>query len=215
MSESSPALPERPLHVERVPLSLAREACQKWHYTQTLPTAGAYAFGVWENGTFIGAVVFGAGTARLMPAKYGLLPSECLELTRVALDEHVAPVSQIVAQCLKALREACPALRLVYSYADPEQGHRGGIYQALNFIYTGSSNAQRELVIEGKHVHKRTASSRWGTASVPRLRELTGLCVKYGPKKWKHVYLLPVGKSIRRAVEAARKPYPKPALCAA
>ncbi|WP_449441465.1 Mom family adenine methylcarbamoylation protein [Serratia entomophila] len=49
----------------------------------------------------------------------------------------MSPVSQILAKAIKFLSAVCPGLRLIVSYADKDQNHHGGIYQATNWIYEG------------------------------------------------------------------------------
>lgn len=184
-------------------------ACRTWHYSRKMPAGKLVTIGVWEGGKFIGAVVFGRGANNNIGARYRLGQTEVCELVRVALKGHGAPVSKIVAVAVKLLRRQSPGLRLIVSYADPEQGHVGTIYQAMGWLYAGQSQAQRELVINGADVHKRSAGSRYGTASPARLRALTGLPVDYGPKRWKHLYLMPLDAAMRSAVEPLRQPYPK------
>ena len=42
------------------------------------------------------------------------------------------------------------------SYADPEQGHTGVIYQAANFKYEGTTSTGQSLIVDGKPFHIRT-----------------------------------------------------------
>lgn len=187
----------------------AAYACKTWHYSGCVPAGKLVKIGVWENGRFIGCVIFGRGANNNIGSKYRLGQTEVCELVRIALRAHEAPVSRIVSLALKLLRRQSPGLRLVVSYADPEQGHVGGIYQAGNWIYTGPSQAQRELVIGGVDVHKRSAGSRYGTASPARIQALTGKPVEYGPVRWKHTYLMPMDKAMRAATAQLSRPYPK------
>jgi len=187
----------------------ASYACRTWHYSRTVPAGKLVKIGVWESGKFIGAVVFGRGANNHIGSKYGLAQTEVCELVRVALTKHETPVSRIAALAVRMLRSNSPGLRLIVSYADPSRGHHGGIYQAGNWTYAGPSVAQRELVVNGAPMHKRSAGSRWGTASPERLTAKTGLRVEYGPEQWKHTYLLPLDAGMRGKVEPLARPYPK------
>jgi hypothetical protein len=184
-------------------------ACRYWHYSGCMPAGKTVKVGAWELGRFIGCVIFGRGANNNLLQPYGLTQTEGCELTRVALDAHRTPVSRIVAIAVRLLHRQSPGLRLIVSFADPEQGHHGGIYQAGGWVYAGSSHPQRELVIGGKDVHKRTANALWGTASPERLRELLGCRVDYSPVKFKHTYLLPLDPEIRDRVAPLAQPYPK------
>lgn len=188
----------------------AKYAVEHWHYSGTMPAGKLVKVGVWEGGKFIGAVLFGRGANNHLGSRYGLEQTEACELVRVALAGHKAPVTQIVAHAIGMLRVKSGGLRLIVSYADPEQGHNGAIYQAGNWLYAGKSNAQLALRVDGAFMHKRAASSRWGTASPDKIRQLEpGVDVKYGPEEWKHTYLYPLDRAMRRQIEPLAKPYPK------
>ena len=117
----------------------AKYAVEKWHYSKTMPVGKMLHFGVWERDRFVGCVIFARGANLFVGDAYGLKQTEICELVRVAMTTHDTPVSQVVAHCLKMLAAGNPGIRLVVSYADSEQGHHGGIYQAGNWLYVGRS----------------------------------------------------------------------------
>jgi hypothetical protein len=88
--------------------------------------------GAWESGRFIGVVIFAWGMNRNLGSPYGLGIGECCELVRVALSKHKTQVSRIIKIALAFLKSKSPGLKMIVSFADPEQGHSGGIYQAGN-----------------------------------------------------------------------------------
>lgn len=187
----------------------AKYACQKWHYSRKMPAGKLTMIGVWEASEYIGCVLFGRGANNHIGSAYQLAQTQVCELVRVALRSHVNAVSRIVAIAIRMLRKHSPGLRLIVSYADPVQDHHGGIYQAMNWLYAGSSRPQRELRVAGAFMHKRVASSRWGTASPERIRAMTGLDVEYGPVEWKHTYLYPLDAAMREQIAPLAQPYPK------
>ena len=154
--------------------------------------------GVWEDSAFIGVVLFSRGACPWLGTKYGLGQIECVELTRVAMREHQAPVSRIVALSIRFLRRFCPGLRLIVSFADPKQGHHGGIYQAGNWIYTGASAEEPEVLVGGRWRHNRTAGEHPEWKGFPR-RIVPG----------KHRYLFPLDQEVRAKVLPLAKTCPK------
>ena len=100
---------------------------------------------------------------------------------------------------LRFLQRHCPGMRLVVSYADPEQNHHGGIYQACGWLYSGPTKPQQEVIVNGKKMHKRSANSKFGTIKGLQKSEMF----------WKHKYLMPLDREMRAAIEHLRKPYPK------
>ena len=118
----------------------AKYAVQQWHYSGTIPMNKSNRFGVWEDGCFIGAIIFGLGASPSLGKPYGLGVFEICELTRIALRNHGRPITQMVKLAIARLRLQNPGLRLVVSFADPFHNHHGGIYQAGNWIYTGQTS---------------------------------------------------------------------------
>lgn len=177
----------------------AKFACVNWHYSECMPAGKIIKIGAWEDARFIGAVLFSRGANNRLGSPYKLEQTEICELTRIALTKHTAPVSKIAAIAIRFLMRNSPGLRLLVSYADPEQGHHGGIYQAGGWIYVGSSQAQREVMHNGKIMHKRTANSLFGT--IRRMEK--------SPLLWKHKYLMPLDAEMRAQITPLAKPYPK------
>jgi hypothetical protein len=178
----------------------AKYAIERWHYSRVMPAGKLIKLGIWENDTFVGCVLFGRGANNHIGSPYGLSQIEICELVRIALNTHKCQVSQIVAISLKILKRQSPGLRLVVSYADPEQNHKGIIYQASNWVYCGSSQPQRfALGLHGEIVHKKTMHSKRGT--------IVGL--QKSKILWKHKYLYPLDRAMRRQIEPLAKPYPK------
>ncbi len=190
----------------------AKAAVYRWHYSRAMPSSKLVRFGVWEEGRFVGAIVYGVGANRHLASPFGLQPTEACELVRVALapatNRHW-PTSKCVATSLKLLKRQSPGLRLVVSYADMKEGHVGTIYQATNFIYLGPSK-QPYLKILGEIVHPRTAYDRYGPGgqSVATLRRTVDPNARRVemPAKLKYVY--PFDRKMRRMLQASALPYP-------
>lgn len=178
----------------------AKYAAEHWHYSRSLSSAKNVYIGVWENAQFIGVVVFGIGAGNATNGqRFGLSRTcEMAELTRVALRNHEAPVSRIVAIAIRMLKKQSPGLRLLISMADPRQGHHGGIYQAGGWIYTGRTKPDVEYFLNGKWMHHRTATSA-GSAKGLKSRPL--------PPKYR--YLMPLDAEMRAQIAPLAKPYPK------
>ena len=177
----------------------AKYAVENWHYSESMPAGKLVKVGAWENGKFIGVVLFGRGANNNIGKPYKLDQTAACELVRIALTKHITPVSKIAAIAIRFLKANSPGLRLIISYADPLQGHHGGIYQAGNWIYCGTSQAQQEVMHNGKIMHKRTANSLFGT--------IKGM--QKSPIMWKHKYLMPLDNGMRKKIIPLAKPYPK------
>ena len=130
--------------------SAARYAVEHWHYSRRMPSGKLVKIGAWERGEFVGAIIYGRGATPEIGKPYGLEQTEICELVRIALKEHVSPVSRMIAVSLRMLKRWSPGLRMVVSFADTTQGHHGGIYQASGWCYTGSEEYHAYRVF-GQH----------------------------------------------------------------
>ncbi|RLK54839.1 hypothetical protein CLV68_5228 [Actinokineospora cianjurensis] len=164
---------------------------------------------------FVGAIVYGRGASNHLGRPYGLDQTQVAELVRVALTDHAAPVTQMIAATLRQLRAASPGLRLVVSFADTTQGHHGGIYQAGNWIYTGTTDPHTlSYVVHGREIHGRslrhlavargpgeTAEEFVRRTIDPHVRSITTPTLK-------HRYLYPLDRAMRRQLLDRARPYP-------
>lgn len=198
------------LIVEPCDFKAAKYAVTHWHYSKSMPTPPVIKFGVWELGTFVGCVLFSRGANKNLGKKHGLDVTQVCELTRVALNEHMSNVSQIVSMALRSLKKS-QSIRLVYSYADPHEGHHGGIYQAMNWIYTGETpSGYKYEDTTGRIWHQRQVSSSGWKLQYGEMRKVPVIseCKKvFQPGK--HRYLYPLDRAMRRQIEPLAQPYPK------
>lgn len=189
----------------------AKHACEKWHYSRSFPAFKVVKVGAWEGGRFIGVVLFSRGANQNLLKPFGLDQTEGCELTRVALRDHETPVSRVVAVALRFLRKQSPGLRLVVSFADPSQGHHGGIYQAGGWIYTGRQpDTVKYLAPDGKQWHSRMVSKDgWTVCDGVKRKVWKHSECQPVTRSGKHRYLMPLDPEMRASVAHLAKPYPK------
>ena len=177
-------------------------ACKHWHYTKRMPVNKTIKIGVWEDNKFIGCVVYGTSVSSNFQNKYNLERNEFCELARVALRSHISEVTRIVSISLKMLKRSNPGIRLVVSFASPEENHLGIIYQAGNWIYTGTSSKRYEYFYKGRWKHSRRFED-------DTLKDTSVGTLKKRKIHGKFRYLMPLDKQMRKQIEKLRKPYPK------
>jgi hypothetical protein len=177
-----------------------------------MPSFGKFVkVGAWEDGKFIGVVVFGRGANPSLLKPYNLLQDQGCELVRIALRQHETPVSKILTIALKFLKKANPKLRLVVSYADVDQNHHGGIYQASNWIYTGhkGKGTRSSFIINGEKIHAKTVATKGVRQTLDEVRKHLDPKAENFYTLGKHCYIMPLDKQIRKNVEYLSRPYPK------
>lgn len=189
----------------------AKYAVEKWHYSHQLPPFPHVRVGVWEDGVFIGCILFARGATQNLLSPYGLRTTEGAELVRVALAAHRSPVSRVLAIALRMVKKEYPTLRLIVSFADPAHSHHGGIYQATGWLYAGQTSPSKMYRDKkGKTWHERvcceigTKRAFGKVRVVPRPSE----CVRIDlPGKYR--YLMPLDDDMRQRIAPLAKPYPK------
>lgn len=199
------------LRVDWCSFDAMKFACLKWHYSKCVPAGKAMKLGAWENDAFIGVVVFSRGATPNIGTPYKLTQYEVCELTRIALGEHLFPVSKILSIAVTMLRRSCPGLRLLVSYADADQQHHGGIYQAANWLYVGCVNANTRgaFVVRGKKTHPRTIGAKGGVQSLSWVRKHLDPNATEFITQGKHKYLMPLDAEMRAKIQPLVCPHPK------
>ncbi len=194
------------LKIAEVGFQAIKYACMNYHYSKTVPTGKLVGFGVWEDEKFKGVVLFGRGVGNAQIERYGIPLTSGAELVRVALREHDAPVTQIVAIAIKMLKKHSPGMRILVSYADSRQGHLGVIYQAGNWVYTGKAKTTPDYLYKGKYYHVRSMNRMIKNGKMDRAF-VNSLPTRSGGERLRYLY--PLDDDMRQLVEGLRQPYPK------
>ena len=199
------------LRIDWATHAAAKYACENWHYSKSVPVPPLVKVGAWEDSKFIGVVIFSRGANNNLLKPFGLSATEGCELTRVALASHKAPVSRVVRLAMQFLKRNSPELRLLVSFADPGEGHHGGIYQAGNWIYAGQQPSSLEYIgPDGRRWHGRMVKKQgWTTVQGKKRKTLTPDQCTPVDRIGKHRYLMPLDAEMRAQIAPLAKPYPK------
>ncbi len=170
------------------------------HYAKRWPSI-SYAFGLFVDDKLCGVCTYGS------PASPWLCKGVCgdkyrldvIELNRLALlNNKKNEASFLVGNSLRQLGKIRDYI--VVSYADTEHGHTGYIYQATNFLFTGTTKPRTDM-----------ASSKGGHS-----RHHSGDRNNRVKRSAKHRYVTFVGnKRFKRDAKSSLnykiQPYPKEA----
>jgi hypothetical protein len=184
---------------------LTKEVLAAAHYIGR-PGSTSVRLGLWIDNALAGVITYGTiprpNARAICGPEYA---PNVLELTRLALYDW-APrnsESRFIAESFRHLRMERPDIFILISYADGRHGHVGTIYQATNWIYTGSSTGDVIYRCEdGRTLHPRTV----GWTDLPPGRWI--------PAGDKHRYVQFLGtphrkRALRRALRWPDLPYPK------
>ena len=120
------------------------------HYAKRMPSI-SYAYGLFNLNSLVGIISYGSPAS---PALCKGIAGEknkslVIELNRLVLKYNKKnEASTLIGASLKLL----PKPKIIVSYADTAQNHLGVVYQATNFMFTGTSKPRTDMAgKDGKH----------------------------------------------------------------
>jgi len=165
------------------------------HYSGRKPQI-TVAFGLFHGETLVAVCTFGK------PASNSLCEGVCgkehssqvYELNRLCrVEEWMEPLSAFVGECLRKLK---PRNWIVVSYSDTGMNHNGYIYQATNFLYTGTTKTRTDKYTEGNKHSRHYSNEAQGEYRKVRTAKnrYVYFCTSHKPtkKKWLSVLKYPV-----------------------
>tara|TARA_Y100000310_G_C20392519_1_gene673499 strand:+ start:72 stop:740 length:669 start_codon:yes stop_codon:yes gene_type:complete len=180
------------ISMQKIPNRLAKEVIVKHHYSHAFPSA-ELSLGFYVDGKLNAVVVYGQSASSTMKES---LPAKYWELVRLFSFDWAGKnmESYCIGQSIKYIKQNYKDIKILVSFADPEQGHLGKIYQATNWLYCGRSVEDTWYIIDGKKVHPRSMNARYGTRDKKKLEKL-GIVYKIEKLHGKHRYIYILGKN--------------------
>lgn len=200
--------------VRQITKAVARRFVVDNHYSHRFSSC-RYALGVFYRseeheffaGThekLIGCAVFGhpVGNKAIesLTTDNSLPLDAVLELTRLVIYDGYGKniESYAISQAFHWLKGHDTTVKVLLSYADPEYGHAGTIYQATNWYYQGmgASKLMPDYMIKvhpnGEWIPSRTVTERFGPKNPQKLAETIGHVFwrKEEPSKHRYIYFL-------------------------
>lgn len=191
---------------EAKPIIINNHYSHKW-------TSCRYAYGVYYDKRLIGCLVYGPPVGRQtftsITKTIQFDRSEIMELTRLWISDGYGTniESYAIGKSFKYLKRA--GVRVLISYADPQEGHNGSIYQATNWLYQATNwlyqgtNIRLAIAykynINGEILHSRTVSARYGSVKDDVLRKIDPNFPKWEDVR-KHRYLYILNKKERKDI---------------
>lgn len=206
--------------VREISSSVARDMVVKHHYSHAWPIA-QLCLGFYVDEILNGVIVYGHSASSHMANS---LPSiNYWELQRLYSFDWAGKnvESYMIGQSIRYIKKNHKDINILISFADPEQGHFGTIYQATNWLYCGMSDSPGgyQYKFDGKWEHPRSTVARLGTRDHNIIMNMyPNVEFRKGIKKHRYIYLLPNNNSHKK--ELMQKltdkyeilPYPKKSL---
>lgn len=148
--------------------------------------------------------------------KLPLKLNEVLELTRLAIVDNTQSNTEswFISQSFRWLKKNAPEVKVLVSYADPEQDHTGGIYRATNWLYQGCGYSKLmpdfsiRLNENDLWIHSRTVGAKFGNKRVENLAKAIGHTFwrKEETAKHRYIYFLCPPKEKKRMMKNLKIP---------
>lgn len=135
-----------------------------------------------------------------------------LDLNRLYIYDWAGKNSEswLIGQSFKWLKKIYPDRFILVSYASINHGHIGTVYQATNWLYTGKSAiGGLRFWIDGVEKTARAVMARYGTVSLPILKEKFGDRIKWDKTEPKNRYVYFLKKKMAKKLKYSVLPYPK------
>lgn len=206
--------------VREVSAKAIRPLISKYHYSKTMPDSTLYCFAGYFGEQIAGVVSFGMGVGKNQYT--AILPSikqgEYCELTRLWSPDGMPKntESKLISMSIKMLPKE---IKLVVSFADPSRNHMGTIYQATNFLYTGTSNGGKMLVTaDGTEKHPRLLGiyrmrhEKYKETPTDELMKILGYIYTESAKKHRYIMFRGSKKEVsmmKKSIKSSILPYPK------
>lgn len=183
--------------IKPIEYSKAMQWCLHKHYARRKPMY-QFAFALIDNKNEVqGVVIYGRPPVQIEKSVFlRKLESEykVYELTRLIIQTNEKnAASFLIANSLKLL----PKNNIVVSYADSDMNHCGIVYQATNWIYTGSVISHDcEYVVNGKKMHPKSITERFGITAISKWAKDNNI-EKIKPKEKHRYFFINANKKIK------------------
>lgn len=140
-----------------------RDFIEEHHYSHNINgLMSDYCFKLMNGDKMIGAMIYGRLAMANVWKKYGEKKEDVMELRRlVCIDDTPKNTeSYFIGQTLKWLIKNTE-IKTIVSYADPEYGHEGIIYQASNFKKDGKTSKGKVIMYKGKKYHDKAIRTKY------------------------------------------------------
>ena len=215
---SMPKLDASRCYAREINYQTAANMVKTYHYAHRVPSI-VVAVGMYVDDTLAGSVTYGIPPNR---NALGFCGEEHiqhgLELNRLYIHDWAGRNSEswLVGHSFKVLKQLHPEYYILISYADPIHDHIGYIYQATNWVYTGTggASAPSDAIVNGKVMSEKNIFNQYGTHNRKKLYDDFGLQIEEIDRLPKHRYVYFLGnkrkrRELRKTLKWPVLPYPK------
>lgn len=203
------------MRLEKASLKAIKYACMNFHYAKKYPLY-SFSFSVFNDiNEWCGVILYGFGVSNNIHKPYNLKQGQVIELQRMALNGKQESTSKALSLSIKLLKKKCPLLKLIVSFADQNQDHKGIIYQATNWYFTDNVKSTPKYYDKyGNEIHSRNVNKKGSQLVFGKVKKTYKYeDVKKVIQKNKYKYIYPLDKGLIPMCNELSKPYPNKLIC--
>ncbi len=176
-SHPTPALHKKEWWVKDIPLSIARQLVERFHYAKGGSNTRVYTHGLFhisEPENCLGVAWWIPPTKSCAEATYPTDWKKVLSLSRLVISPGVPKnaCSFLLSKSVRLIdREKWACL---VTYADDWQGHVGTIYKAAGWTYVGKTKPQQCYTLQGRTIAKKAGPK---TRTHSEMLSLGAICI--------------------------------------
>jgi len=205
--------------MQEIPFRLAKDIIVKHHYSHRF-AAAQLNLGFYVDGKLNTVISFGQSAT---PRMADSLPGKYWELIRLFSFDWAGKnmESYCIGMAVKHIQKNYSDIKVLISFADPEQGHYGTIYQATNWLYCGKTQDDNgnttggyQYYFDGRWQHPRSTVAKYGTREHSKIIKMfPGVKRRKCTSKYRYIYIISKNKKERKELMKNLKyevlPYPK------
>tara|TARA_R110002074_G_scaffold144008_1_gene291403 strand:- start:11 stop:766 length:756 start_codon:yes stop_codon:yes gene_type:complete len=212
--------------IERSTKEIVYNIVKKKHYAKTWTASsdiyavyyksGEHKFFGGDDLKLIGCVIYGnpVGFRVVKSICEELIDIDVLELKRLWIEDDYGKniESYCIAQTLKMLKKDSPQTKVVISYADRGENHKGIIYRASNWLYQGykigrGSSYMYKYPGTDEWLTDRAIGEQLGSNALPNvLKKVPDMEWKIKYRKHRYIYFLCSKKEKKRLLKILKHP---------
>lgn len=191
------------MRLEKASYKAIKYACLNFHYAKSVPV-NPTGYSVFNNkNEWCGVILFSLGANNNLGKPYKLVSGQFAELVRMALNGKQESTSKAMSIAINLFKKHNPLCKLLISFADTRQGHKGVIYQATNWYYIETIKTTPEYFYQNRWMHQRQVNSLLGS-----LKKLPlGTKKRNAGERIRYVY--PLNKSMIQMCKRISQPFIK------
>lgn len=175
------------LIMRELPAKLAKPIIEEGHYSHYMPQS-YLCLGFYYEEWLATVIVYGPPVGRNVAGSVfeGGTERNVWELVRLFSYDWAGKNSEsrAIGLSIKYIKKHHPEVVALVSYADPYEGHQGGIYKATNWRFEGRFDYSYPIIlVDGKQRHPRGLYSEFGSCGIDFLREKLGDRLKLSERK--------------------------------